>query len=205
MRLVLLLAVLAAAPAWAQTTDGTDADDRAAWHPTAQGVRLLGGYAAASAFVNNTTYADLSPEIGRFVRDGLALSLRVGLSGWRSSYAEFGVTDGVLTESDGRATSVGLSIGPAMTKYFGEAGATVYPYVGASALGFVRRSKAGPVGGERISYHDRGLSGSARAGLMVPVARNVSIEAQVVGSVYDLSAGVRGSMGFSAGISTFLY
>ena len=206
MRPFLLLLAAAAAPALAQSpADSTAlADDRATWAPTAQGVRLLGGYAAAGGF-NNGFSASLEPRVGRFVRDGLAVSAQVGVSGSRSSFTSVDLVDGVPRESEQRTRSVGVSFGPAVTQYFGGAGAAVYPFVGAAVYGDWSRSWSGVVGQPLNSGAYWGLSGSARAGVMVPVARNVSIEAQVYGSVYDLDPRLDGNVGFSAGISTFLY
>ncbi len=217
MRLALLVAVLAAAPAGAQSADAPAADaraagaraaraaDRAAWAPTARGVRLLGGYASASGLADRYRAASVEPQIGRFVADGLAVSLRAGVSAGRGTFTDTETVDGVTTEREGRAVSYGVTLGPSVTKYFGQAGAAVYPFVGAGAFGVVSRSTQTRAGQPDDESTYRSLAGSARAGLMVPVARNVSIEAQVIGSVYDLSTRARGTVGFSAGIATFLY
>lgn len=206
--LVLLLTVFATAPVGAQpTADARTAearDDRAEWAPTARGVRLLGGYASASGLTGRYRNASIEPQVGRFVADGLAVSLRLGASaGWASFDIE--TTGGVTTEREVRSASYGLTFGPSVTKYFGQAGAAVYPFVGAGAFGYVSRSRQTTDGrrGDATVYSS--LAGSARVGLMVPVARNVSIEAQIGGSLYDLSPRVRGDVGFSAGIATFLY
>lgn len=212
MRLALLLAVLAAAPARAQSaevpiagTRAARAADRATWAPTARGVRLLGGYASANGLADRYRSASVEPQIGRFVADGLAVSLRVGASAGRGSFTDIETVSGVTTEREGRAVSYGVTLGPSVTKYFGQAGAAMYPFVGAGAFGLVSRSTVTREGvpADRSTY--RSLAGSARVGVMVPVARNVSIEAQVVGAVYNLSPRVSGNVGFSAGIATFLY
>lgn len=208
-RLVLLLAAFAAAPAQSQPSalPATDARaaDRAAWAPTARGVRLLGGYASAGGLAGQYRSASVEPQIGRFVADGLAVSLRVGASAGRGTFTDIETADGVTTEREGRAVSYGVTFGPSVTKYVGQAGAAVYPFVGAGAYGVVSHSTQTREGRPDAESTYTSLAGSVRVGLMVPVARNVSIEAQVVGSVYDLSSGARGDVGFSAGIATFLY
>lgn len=189
----------------AAETAAARAADRAAWAPTARGVRLLGGYASAGGFTDSFRNAGVEPEIGLFVADGLAVSLRLGANAGWGSFTNTESVDGVTTEREVDVASYGLAFGPSVTKYFGQTGAAVYPFVGAGASGRVNRSTQ-TRDGERddVSVY-RSLAGSARVGLMVPVARNVSIEAQVVGGVYDLSPSVQGNIGFSAGIATFLY
>jgi hypothetical protein len=214
MRLALLLAFLIAAPAMAQATDAVpgEADaalaraaDRATWAPTARGVRLLGGYASAGGFTGRFQSAGIEPEVGRFVADGLALSLRLGVNANRSSYTNTDFDGTQVVEQDFRSSGYGLSFGPSVTKYFGSTGEAVYPFVGVGAFGYVSRSSSGLEGEPRSVQTNGSLAGLARVGVMVPVARNVSIEAQLVGGLYDLSPRVRGDVGFAAGIATFLY
>lgn len=181
------------------------AADRATWAPTARGVRLLGGYAAADVFQSSFQSVGIEPQVGRFIADGLAVSLRLGVNASRSSLTNVDEIGGVVTEQEFRSTGYGVAFGPSVTKYFGSTGSALYPFVGASAFGYASRSTSGPVGQPRTTDSYSRLAGSARVGVMVPVARNVSIEAQLVGSVFDLSPRVRGGVGFSAGIATFLY
>lgn len=215
MRLALLLAILVAVPATAQTPDAVSSEtdaalaratDRATWAPTARGVRLLGGYASAGGFGSGGFSASVGPTVGRFVRDGLSLSLGVGVGASQSTFTGLAPVGSTVLDPEYRSRFLSLGIGPSVTQYFGRTGAAAYPFVGVSAQGSWQRYSSGLIGEAPTTGSGWSLGGGARAGVMVPVARNVSIEAQVIGNLYDDgNGGVDGNVGFTAGIATFLY
>ena len=178
-----------------------------AWRPTARGVRTLGGsiYAAHHRDGDDRSLsASAFPSAGQFVADGLLIEVSGGLNGSRSRYTAF---DGLSQPVAARSGSVGGALGPSVTKYFGALDARAFPFVGASVYGSVSRSRTTWDGSEVGAGTFRSAHADLRAGVMVPIARNFAIEAQLTVPVYDSpgDSPFGSTLFLSAGVATFLY
>ena len=201
MRLpALALALALAAPSLAQTADRPAPDDPATWTQTARGVRLLGGAAQLSRS-GDFTSVFVSPRLGAFVADGLALGVDLDLGYARSSSSVFDGT--ALQEVTSSSTSVG--VGPSATYYVGGGRAGVRPFVEADLSLSYRRSRFESPFGDSESDSGLGVGGGLGAGVSVPVARNVALRAQGFYRTFDFDFEDPGTYGLSAGFTTFIY
>lgn len=204
----LALAVPAAAQADADTVTATVDRDEEAWRPTARGVRTLGGSVGGvySRFDSGRSVSlGASPAVGRFVADGLLLEMAVGANVFRS---RFDSVDEANQPAEIRSRSVGGSVGPSLTRYFGTPDARLFPFIGATARVQGSWSRTSTDGSESGTGSRLDFFSETRAGVMVPVARNVGIEAQVVLPVFDTFGGGsfnRTHVFLMVGVSTFLY
>ncbi len=190
--LVALLVIAVAAPALAQSPGP---DDRSAWAQTDRGVRILGGSGSVIRFDQNTS-ASLSPRVGRFVADGLALSASVQLGYSRS-----------FQETLGTISSTQLGVGPTVTYYVGRGSAAVRPFVEADlSLTYARTSSDLSSALGVSTGFDFALGGGLGAGIEVPIARNVALRGEAFYRTSDLTFdGDISFYGLSAGFSTFIY
>lgn len=212
MRTLLLLAALCLVlPATAQDdpaappADGASAEE--AWRPTARGVRTLGGYVGMAHQRdgdNRSLSASVYPSAGRFVADGLLIEVSGGVDASRSRYTTF---DEIGQPVAARSGAIGGALGPSVTKYFGALDARAFPFVGASVYGSVSRSRTTRDGSDLGARTFRSAHADLRAGVMVPIARNFAIEAQLTVPVYDSpgDSPFGNSLYLSAGVATFLY
>jgi len=189
MRLLLALLAGLALPAAAQPAPG----DRAAWDQTAKGVTILGG-SASVVRVGSSTSAVLSPRVGRFVADGLALSTRLTLAYSRA-----------VSERAGTSSSTQLGVGPMVTYVFGDG--PVRPFAEADlAVTYVRstndlRQALGDGPDSNLT-----IGGGLAAGVELPIARNVALRGQAFYRTSNLSFDSPFEFyGVSAGFSTFIY
>ena len=194
--------LLAAAPALAQTDAPPDPDDRSTWTQTAQGVRLLGGSAEISR-QGNFTSAVVSPRVGAFVADGLALGVNLQLGYGRSSFSTF---DGTTVQEVTSSSTV-LGVGPSVTYYIGGGRPGVRPFIEADVgLTYQRSSFSGGFGSSADAESDTGVGGGLGAGVSIPVARNVALRTQAFYRAFDFSFDEgTSSFGLSAGFTTFIY
>jgi hypothetical protein len=193
--LALLAALLLAPTADAQTAD-------APVYPVARGTSLLGG-SASLVRSDRTTTAFLAPRVGRFVADGLALSLDLGVTHSRSTFTTLEADGFDLVEVERTFRSTGLGLGPTVAYYLGSPEASVYPFAEAG-LSLDYRFSSGFEGADDDSF---GVGGEVAAGVMVPVARNVGLRAQVFYQAYDVGgdSDFGDLYGLSAGFTSFLY
>ena len=168
-------------------------DDRSTWDQTAQGIWLLGGGAGLTRSSSSTT-ATAAPYVGLFVADGLALAAQVELSYSRTKFTSD------LREESISSTRVG--IGPGVQYYFGGQGASLRPFAEADLLATYSRLTSDFLDVETAEWS---VSGGAAAGVSVPIARNVAVQAQAFYRAYDLTGNTSSYYGLSAGFSTFIY
>ena len=168
-------------------------DDPSTWDQTARGVRLLGGSAGLTRSSSSTT-ATAAPYVGVFVTDGLALAAQVELSYSRSEF-----TRDLREET---ISSYRIGIGPGVQYYFGGQGASLRPFVEADLLATYSGLTSALV---EIETADWSVSGGGAAGVSVPIARNVAVQAQAFYRAYELTGNASSYYGLSVGFSTFIY
>ncbi|MGB3544377.1 outer membrane beta-barrel protein [Rubrivirga sp.] len=201
MRLSLLALLVVSLPAFAQPAP----DDRSEWDQTAKGVRLLGGGASITRFDENTS-ASLSPRIGVFVSDRLALSTSVQLGYSRSSFSS------AIREESLSFSTLSAGLGPMVTYYLTDSSAA-RPFVEADvSLSYARsRQEAGALAtgfptAVTVSSNVS-VGGGVAAGVELPIARNVALRGNAFYRTTDLTFddGSLSFYGLSAGFSTFIY
>lgn len=204
MRLLVALAAVLLVPA-AHAQAPAPADPT---YPVARGTRLLGGSAGVTRS-DDATSAFLAPQVGVFVVDGLALSLDLNVSHFRSTSpaVEF---DGFIVRDEETVRSTSIGAGPGVAYYFRGPGAPVYPFVSGD-VAIAYRTSSFSIG----DFNDDSveLQGGVAAGVMVPVARNVGLQAQAFYQAFDFGRGsefegvssFRDVYGLSVGFTTFIY
>lgn len=199
MRSVLALLFFGVPLASAQT------DAEVPIYPIESGTRLLGG-GASLIRLDGGFAANLSPRVGRFVGDGLALSTSASVTYQRSTFTTVGIgPGGELVEQDATQRSVSLGLGPEVTYYVGGAARAAYPFVSANAQLQYYDSEATGFSEFALSRFD--LSAQLSGGVMLPVARNVGLQAEAFYQANGLTRDVERSdyYGLSVGFTTFIY
>ncbi len=171
-------------------------DAPSTWAQTAKGVRILGGGGSIVRFQNNTS-ATLSPRVGRFVSDNLAVSASVTLGYSRST-----------SDVQGTFSNTQFGVGPTVTYYLGNTtGAAPRPFVeGDLTLSYTRFSSdlSSALGNDAMS--DTSIGGGLSAGVELPIARNVALRGEAFYQTSDLTFDNDVSFyGVQVGFSTFLY
>ncbi len=153
-------------------------------YPIARGNVSIGG----TANISSTGYEDsdrltevtISPSVGYFITDGLMIGANLSFT----------------SLSNGDDTQSLFGIGPGLTYFFGQPGASVYPHVGA-AVAF-----------ETGSGDYSAFGGEVFAGALFMVARNVGITGQAFGQFVSADVGggsVTGnSFGVRGGVTAFI-
>lgn len=176
MRLTLSLLVLASGAALSPAASAQEASPL-----TTQGTHLIGGSADASVR-SGVSSIRVSPRVGVFVIDNLALGVRAD-----ASYASV---------SDGR-TDTALALVPFSTVYFGDPGDPVQPYATAAAgLRFRRVASDGFTSGTTEAITD------VAAGALVQIGSNVGLTGEAYAELSNFR--VDPVLGVRGGIAVFL-